>query len=105
MLAHYTGAKSGMASGMRMQQSQRLIEEQLGNILQTLKQQEAGAIERHKQLQLKVLISNFLVVSTISEEFSWKQFNKHFILDERTYVRTKKCVENVKNGIFGSNYP
>ena len=26
-------------------------------------------------------------------------------MDERTYVRTKKCVENVKNGIFGSNYP
>ena len=35
----------------------------------------------------------FLVVSTISEVFSGKRLNKHFILDERTYVRTKKCVE------------
>ena len=36
---------------------------------------------------------NFLVVSTISEVFSGKQLNKHFIFDERTYVRMKKCVE------------
>ena len=43
-----------MASGTRMQQSQRLIEEQLGSILQTLIQQEAGAIERHEQLQAEV---------------------------------------------------
>ena len=47
----------------------------------------------------------FLAVSTISEVISGKQLNKHLILDERTYVWTKKCIENVKNGMFGSNYP
>ena len=45
-----------MASGTRQQQSQRVIEEQLGSILQTLKQQEAGAIERHEQLQAEVVM-------------------------------------------------
>ena len=37
--------------------------------------------------------------------FSLKQLNKHFILDERTYVHLIKFVQNMKNEIFGSNYP
>ena len=56
-----------MALGMRMQQSQRLIEEQLGNILQTLKQQEAGAIKRHEKLQAEV--------ATLSSNLKEQRYN------------------------------
>ena len=37
-----------------MQQSQRTLEEKLGIVLQTLKKQEAGAIQRYLQLQAEV---------------------------------------------------
>ena len=37
-----------------MQQSQRVLEEQLGTILETLKQLDAGAIQRHEQLQTEL---------------------------------------------------
>ena len=43
-----------MATGTRMQQSQRALEEQLGTIQETLKQQDAGAIQRHEQLRTKI---------------------------------------------------
>jgi hypothetical protein len=37
-----------------MQQSQRALEEQLGAILQTLERQDAGAVQRHEQLQTEL---------------------------------------------------
>ena len=43
-----------MATGTRMQQSQRALEEQLGTIQETLKQQDAGAIQRHERLWTEI---------------------------------------------------
>ena len=53
----------------------------------------------------KVLISNFSVVSTIFEVFGQKELNQHFTLCKIACVHMRKCVENMKNEIFGSNYP
>ena len=52
-----------------------------------------------------MLISNFSVVSTIFEVFGRKELNQHFTLCKIACVHMRKCVENMKNEIFGSNYP
>ena len=52
-----------------------------------------------------MLISNFSVVSTIFEVFDRKELNQHFTLCKIACVHMRKCVENMKNEIFGSNYP
>ena len=39
------------------------------------------------------------------EVFSRKELNQPFTLCKIACVRMKKCVENMKNEIFGSNYP
>ena len=45
------------------------------------------------------------VVSTIFELFGRKELNQHFTLCKIACVHMRKCVENMKNEIFGSNYP
>ena len=47
----------------------------------------------------------FSVVSTIFKVFGRKELNQHFTLCKITCVHMRKCVENTKNEIFGSNYP